>query len=273
VITSHTAASHRRAGFTLTELLVVIGLIAMLVSLFMPVLSKARKAAQATACLSNLRQMGAAWTVYTVENNGRLLVYNNYSKAADESVWQAYWVGVLDVYHVRGDVLRCPAASEPIPYSQPEKGAGNVNYAWSGSYFALGTTLHLNNTTWRESSYGFNRALSFGGGGGFGHNGQATRITSVKPLGEVPLFTDAAAPDFIPASSSPTNPVASPPNLRADPLPAGAPDHWKFLIARHARGINICLADGSARWVALEDVYLLQWKADWHKYRLTLPIN
>jgi prepilin-type processing-associated H-X9-DG protein len=264
-------SQRKRAAFTLVELLVVIGLIAMLVSLLMPVLGKARKAAQATACLSNLRQMGTAWTVYTVENNGRLLYFGQNAKASPESVYFSYWVGVLDTYRVRGDVLRCPAASEPIPYSQPERGAGNVNYAWTGKYLPPGTITRLNDTTWRESSYGFNRALSMGGG--FGHDGKATRITAVKPLAEVPLFTDSAKPDFIPASNSPTNPVESPPNLRADPLPAGSPDHWSFLIARHARGINVCLADGSARWVPLEELYLLQWKTNWFKYRLALPIN
>ena len=108
-------SKRKRAAFTLVELLVVIGLIAMLISLLMPVLGKARKAAQATACLSNLRQMGTAWAVYTVENHGRLLYFNQNTKAAPESVYLSYWVGVLDTYGVRGDVLRCPAASEPIP--------------------------------------------------------------------------------------------------------------------------------------------------------------
>jgi prepilin-type N-terminal cleavage/methylation domain-containing protein len=62
-MTSRSASRSR--GFTLTELLVVIGLIAMLISLLMPVLSKARSAANSAGCLSNLRQLGSAWQIYT----------------------------------------------------------------------------------------------------------------------------------------------------------------------------------------------------------------
>jgi prepilin-type processing-associated H-X9-DG protein len=48
-------------------------------------------------------------------------------------------------------------------------------------------------------------------------------------------------------------------------------EHWKFLIARHGRGVNACMADGSVRWVPLEETYMLTWKADWTKCRLNLP--
>lgn len=54
----------RRRGFTLIELLVVIGIIAILAAILFPVLARAREAGRKTTCVSNLRQIGNAFTLY-----------------------------------------------------------------------------------------------------------------------------------------------------------------------------------------------------------------
>lgn len=59
----------KNGGFTLTELLVSIGIISLLTTLLVPGLGAARLQAQRTSCLSQMRQLGEAFLLYTAENN------------------------------------------------------------------------------------------------------------------------------------------------------------------------------------------------------------
>ena len=63
----------RGSAFTLVELLVVVGIIAVLISLLLPSLTAAREQARTVACLSNLRQIGLAAAIYTAETKGYVL--------------------------------------------------------------------------------------------------------------------------------------------------------------------------------------------------------
>jgi prepilin-type N-terminal cleavage/methylation domain-containing protein/prepilin-type processing-associated H-X9-DG protein len=61
----------RKRGFTLVELLVVVGIVAVLISLLLPALGRARENARRTACASNLRQLATAFVMYFGDNRQR----------------------------------------------------------------------------------------------------------------------------------------------------------------------------------------------------------
>lgn len=64
--------SHRQSAFTLVELLVVVGIIAVLIGLLIPTLARAQESARRAACLSNLRQVHHAFAFYALDNKDRV---------------------------------------------------------------------------------------------------------------------------------------------------------------------------------------------------------
>src|SRR5437016_10130959 len=104
----------RRRGFTLVELLVVLGAIALLMALLLPALVKAREAGRRAKCLSNMRQTGQALMNYLVVNHNRPPVqYEPVQDFLEDDVIKDFpsILGMLKPYlGPSSDVYTCPSA-------------------------------------------------------------------------------------------------------------------------------------------------------------------
>lgn len=140
----HTPHKSRRRAFTLVELLVVIGIVALLIALLFPVFSKAREQAYRTKCLANLRTIGQASFVYANNNRDRLPNGNDPYTWDDDAA--ANWVMKNFADDVSdGRVFRCPSdrnEDEPEVIEtalQNEPRSARISYEfyslfWASSY-------------------------------------------------------------------------------------------------------------------------------------------
>jgi prepilin-type processing-associated H-X9-DG protein/prepilin-type N-terminal cleavage/methylation domain-containing protein len=244
--------TRRLTGFTLVELLVVIGIIALLISILMPALSKARRQATSVQCMSNVRQLVQAYVMYINQNKGRGFIYRS---GLDD-----YWIEQLRPHHSNVDKVRfCPSAQE----RDPSTGWGSATEYWvrlgEGSYGLNGWVYRL---------VGASHPEGIGNDGGVGYSrGTLTAEqafhryvkTGAKDSALVPVFADCIWPNGWPRDTdTPPSDLTTGARRNRGSQPN---EHMmaRFTIARHDKSINAGFLDGHVENVPLTRLKLLKW--------------
>ena len=140
-----------RRGFTLVELLVVIGIIALLIGILLPALNAARRQAYGVACASNLRQMGIALTMYVNEQR----YYPGHIGLSSTGKQIAVWPVRLRKY-MKGSQkpFRCPAQESNFEWLATDNTGEVATAADEGYGYVTGEPLLIRDS--RYFSYGYN---------------------------------------------------------------------------------------------------------------------
>jgi len=187
--------SAARGGLTLIELLVVIAIIAILAAMLLPALSRAKDKAKAAQCMSNLKQVIVAATMYAQDNRETYFHTGDGNMpnegqwflspprpplaASDMGVWlqptdgYAYWaLGYLDYFSKNRKVFRCPSSIHPDEWHD------------DGRYFP--------SEFWENSTYGVHQYLLKSGGFDTAETPTIKKVTSYQDPTKMIFCQDAA---------------------------------------------------------------------------------
>lgn len=254
----------KNKGFTLIELLVVIAIIALLLSVIMPSLRKAKEYARQIICQSNLKQFSIGLEMYEQECNYKRFAIR---QGADTV---KYWMGRIAPYigdssygerYMQGeiiDVLMCPSAPAKNQTREVMAGAGvgfwgSGNRPWEWTRGAMTTIC----------GYGINGWVTYDSFySGYDSEPEAY-LNWLRIPPNVPIFGDCAWPVAWVRTSdkvrTPTRAELLDPKDATFNWGTTAPGLWKWAVPRHGMRINMVFKDGSVAPVELKDFFGVQW--------------
>ncbi len=242
-----------KKGFTLIELLVVISIIAVLMSIMMPALAKVREQAKKTVCMTNLKQWGTIFAMYTNSNDSKFM-----PEWVSTDDYKGSWLVTLKNDYINNtDLLLCPGIKRI-----ETAGATSTNRGSFGAWSVSGSHIPDPDIHSKiQGSYGINWFIGNPDRKYTVLNGFNTRNhwrrADIANASEVPVLGDAA---FWLARPDTGNP---PPEQPGQYYEGGQSlGMQRFCVDRHDGRIGMLFMDQAVRQVALKRL----WTYKWHRY-------
>ena len=233
----------RLRAFTLVELMVVTAVIALLVGLLLPPLTRARKQAKAALCMSNLKQWGAIFATGIADQSDRIFM-------AVGATNQHNWIDYVRPYEDFPKIRFCPEADSKFQIQDRDYGPHSAWGEFAGGLAGQGYAF-------ASGSYGINGWIGRLGGGKpfYGMRRDYWQTDATGSSYRVPMVMDSY---FISGNPLHTDEPPDRPDVFIRRLD-GKNHMYRFAVNRHNGKINSLFLDYSVRPIGLKDLWNLKW--------------